>query len=128
VSRADAYVRSVTPVSILLLAGYMLVPTEDNRIVDFWLLVIGNVSALVGVRWDLSSHPEPPRLYRWWSDGEFSGHVYECWKCGKTKSGPWNYDATVQDKHRQEYAFAWLPVCDECAETARATVSGPWLA
>jgi hypothetical protein len=125
VSRSDAYVRAITPVSILLLACYMLVPEAENRIIVFWLLVIGDVAAIVGVRWDLRFHREPPKL-SWRLSGESPWDVYKCWKCGKTKSCPWNYEATVQDTLRHEYVFGWFEVCDDCAETARATPSGPW--
>jgi hypothetical protein len=132
VSRKEAYFRAVAVPALLLLGGYFLVPTHANRTWVFWLLVAGTVAALVGVRWECRRYPEPPRLHRWWSEGDFpegldmcSHPVYECWKCGVTKAGFWQYEASVQDKKKQDHAFAWMPICEACAQKARQTPSGP---
>jgi hypothetical protein len=88
--------------------------------------VTGNAAAFAGVRWECRRHQEPPRLGRWWSEEEYPSYVFECWKCGKTKSGPWIYESTLQDRDKQEYAFAWMPVCEKCGLEAKAVPSGPW--
>ena len=125
VSWREAYLRAVTVPAILLLTGFFLVPTADNRTWIFWLLVAGSAAAVVGVRWECHRYPEPPRVLRFWSEDDFPDGLpldgypcYECWKCSETKVGFWHYEATIQDKKKQEHAFAWMPVCDTCAQKA----------
>jgi hypothetical protein len=135
VSRKETSCRAAAVPALVLLGGYFLVPTVGNRVWIFWLLVISTVAALAGVRWECHRYPDPPRLYRWWSEKDFlelpftgpgvNLPAYECWKCGKSKLGFWLHEVTIQDKYKKNHAFAWMPVCEECVLSASESLYGP---
>jgi hypothetical protein len=125
VSSAETHWRAVSVPLLILLGMWFVYPGAHNHGLIFWLIILTTAASLAGLRRERRRHPEPSRTYRWSSEDDFVepgiifGYpVFDCWKCGAKRSGSWNYEATIQDKGKQEYAFAWMPICDECAEKA----------